>query len=193
MWRVSRLFIGPSAIAAAAVARSVAFADGNPINNNSTGATSAASTTSTSASAATVVTDAKATTSSAKSSGGHKDCENPVCRSTSDMFKKALKGHTSTTTSTTSTTTATSGAGAGEDASTSTYSNKPRVVCPLDRDSLGREAWDVIHTVAAYYPEHPSPEQQEAAEAFIRGLSVIYPCSVCAADFQQSLIDSPPR
>jgi FAD-linked sulfhydryl oxidase len=63
----------------------------------------------------------------------------------------------------------------------------------LDRDSLGREAWDVIHTVAAYYPEDPSPEQQAAAEGFIRGLAVIYPCAVCAADFQQSLIDNPPR
>jgi FAD-linked sulfhydryl oxidase len=44
-----------------------------------------------------------------------------------------------------------------------------------------------------YYPDQPTPEYQEKTKNFIQTLSLLYPCSHCAEDFQQEIKKSPPR
>ena len=106
------------------------------------------------------------------------DCPDPVCQSTSDMFAQALKGASKSADATTAPLKAT---------------EKGPVRCPLDINELGKSAWDVIHTMAAYYPEDPSEEQQRAATNFFTSLALLYPCHVCAEDFQESVAQRPPR
>ncbi len=65
--------------------------------------------------------------------------------------------------------------------------------CPLDRKELGEKTWSLLHTIAAYYPENPSPEYQHAATQFIQALALLYPCKHCAEDFQQNIELSPPE
>lgn len=52
--------------------------------------------------------------------------------------------------------------------------------CPPDVEALGRSSWDLIHSIAATYPEDPSPEQRTALFAFLKSLPVLYPCGYCA-------------
>lgn len=67
------------------------------------------------------------------------------------------------------------------------------VPCPLTKGELGEKTWSLLHTMAAYYPESPSKEQQEAMDSFLRALSLLYPCPYCAEDFAESIKASPPR
>lgn len=104
------------------------------------------------------------------------DCPDPVCQSTSDMFAQALKGASKST-----------------DPTKAAAKAKEPARCPLDINELGKSAWDVIHTMAAYYPEDPSEEQQRAATNFFTSLALLYPCHICAEDFQESVGRNPPR
>ncbi|XP_064480016.1 FAD-linked sulfhydryl oxidase ALR-like [Ornithodoros turicata] len=64
--------------------------------------------------------------------------------------------------------------------------------CPLDRETLGRNTWSLLHTMAAYYPDRPNTTQQEDMKQFFRIFSKFYPCDDCATDFQKSLEKRPP-
>ncbi|KAF2102334.1 mitochondrial FAD-linked sulfhydryl oxidase ERV1 [Rhizodiscina lignyota] len=61
--------------------------------------------------------------------------------------------------------------------------------CPPDVDELGRSSWNLLHTITANYPVSPSPQQQHDARSFISSFSRLYPCWVCAEDFQQWMKD----
>lgn len=39
--------------------------------------------------------------------------------------------------------------------------------CPENRASLGRAGWSVLHSMAATYPENPTPVQQSEMQQFI--------------------------
>ena len=65
--------------------------------------------------------------------------------------------------------------------------------CPPDRDELGRHSWTLLHTMAAYFPDSPKPDESAAALSLLSSLSLLYPCSHCAADFRESLADHPPQ
>ena len=39
--------------------------------------------------------------------------------------------------------------------------------CPPDRMELGNKSWSLLHSVAAYFPSQPTPEQQEDARNFM--------------------------
>lgn len=54
--------------------------------------------------------------------------------------------------------------------------------CPLDKDELGRSTWNLLHTMAATYPDNPSDEQKQNVKSFFNILSQTYPCDVCAKD-----------
>ena len=59
--------------------------------------------------------------------------------------------------------------------------------CPLDVEQLGRNTWSFLHTMAAYYPDNPSPSEQKDMMTFITLFSKLYPCHHCASDFRQSI------
>ncbi|PFH63040.1 hypothetical protein XA68_10081 [Ophiocordyceps unilateralis] len=63
----------------------------------------------------------------------------------------------------------------------------PRPDCPPDVEALGRSTWTLLHSVAASYPEKPSLAQQSDLLGFVRLFSRLYPCWVCAEDFQAYL------
>lgn len=52
--------------------------------------------------------------------------------------------------------------------------------CPPDGEELGRSAWTLLHSAAAYFPEDPSAQQQSSMLAMFRALPHIYPCHSCA-------------
>ena len=73
--------------------------------------------------------------------------------------------------------------------SVASSSLQPPADCPADVESLGRAAWTLLHTMTAAYPTRPSPGQQTDARQFLSSFSRLYPCWVCAEDFQQWMSD----
>lgn len=65
--------------------------------------------------------------------------------------------------------------------------------CPPDKAELGRATWTFLHTMAAYYPERPTAEQQERMSRFIHIFSEFYPCAPCAAHLRRELGKNPPQ
>ncbi|KAH0609267.1 uncharacterized protein H6S33_012753 [Morchella sextelata] len=59
--------------------------------------------------------------------------------------------------------------------------------CPPDVETLGRSTWTLLHTIAATYPSSATPTQQTEMKKFITLFSRVYPCWVCAEDFQEYL------
>lgn len=57
--------------------------------------------------------------------------------------------------------------------------------CPADVETLGRSSWTLLHTIAATYPTSPTPSQQSDLKSFMGLFAKLYPCWVCAEDFQQ--------
>jgi len=50
-----------------------------------------------------------------------------------------------------------------------------------------------LHSIAAYYPDSPTDEQQQAAAQFLRAFPLLYPCKDCAHDLQIAMASTPPR
>jgi len=65
--------------------------------------------------------------------------------------------------------------------------------CPLDRETLGRNTWSLLHTIAVQYPRSPTAREKEDMREFIRLISVLYPCSYCAKEFREDISKLPPN
>ncbi|CAN8104962.1 unnamed protein product [Discula destructiva] len=63
--------------------------------------------------------------------------------------------------------------------------------CPADVETLGRNSWTLLHSIAATYPISPSPAQQDDVVGFVKLFSRLYPCWVCAEDFQTYIRKDP--
>jgi FAD-linked sulfhydryl oxidase len=65
--------------------------------------------------------------------------------------------------------------------------------CPPDSEQLGKSTWTLLHTMAAYYPEVPSYEQQRNMRKFLDTFSQFYPCWYCAEHLRDEMIKMPPK
>jgi FAD-linked sulfhydryl oxidase len=125
------------------------------------------------------------TKSSNQGVSSHEECDKPVCKSKMDMFKKSLKFYENSK-------------------EIELHNNKDDVMnqnsyqpiihsCPIDIEELGQSTWNLIHTIAANTPELPSEEYQNDLQFFFKSLANLYPCHICAPDFQQYIKNSPPE
>ncbi|KAI8627579.1 FAD dependent sulfhydryl oxidase [Xylariaceae sp. FL1651] len=62
--------------------------------------------------------------------------------------------------------------------------SRPADDCPADVETLGRSTWTLLHSIAANYPKSPSHREQSDLKSFMGLFSRLYPCWVCAEDFQ---------
>ncbi|XP_058461345.1 FAD-linked sulfhydryl oxidase ALR [Malaya genurostris] len=69
----------------------------------------------------------------------------------------------------------------------------PPAHCPLDKERLGQHTWGLLHTMAAYFPDSPTNEEQNNVRRFFDSFAKVYPCEYCAKDFQNELKKSPPE
>ncbi|VUZ54004.1 unnamed protein product [Hymenolepis diminuta] len=65
--------------------------------------------------------------------------------------------------------------------------------CPLDKVSLGRATWALLHTMAAYYPSRPSVNEMKSMERFFQDFAEFFPCKYCADDFKRNMEKFPPK
>ncbi|CAI7670029.1 unnamed protein product [Penicillium discolor] len=62
--------------------------------------------------------------------------------------------------------------------------SETRSDCPPDVEELGRSTWTLLHSMAATYPEKANMEHQANMGGFLKFFAKLYPCWVCADDFQ---------
>ncbi|EUC51411.1 hypothetical protein COCMIDRAFT_31545 [Bipolaris oryzae ATCC 44560] len=65
--------------------------------------------------------------------------------------------------------------------------------CPPDVEALGRSSWTLLHSITATYPTNPSPQLQSETKSFLSTFGKLYPCWVCAEDFQKWMQKNTPR
>lgn len=81
-----------------------------------------------------------------------------------------------------------SGSGSGSEA---TFNYEAE--CPPDREILGRATWTFLHTMAAYYPDQPSVQEQSTMKSLLSSFSQFYPCGHCAEHLRQEMKVDPPK
>lgn len=57
--------------------------------------------------------------------------------------------------------------------STNVGAGKRRADCPVDKDELGRSTWNLLHTMAAYYPEQPTGDERQTMKQTVESLSKV--------------------
>ena len=57
--------------------------------------------------------------------------------------------------------------------------------CPPDVEELGNASWTLLHSITATYPETPTRQQETNASMFVKLFAKMYPCWVCAVDFEE--------
>lgn len=127
------------------------------------------------------------------------ECEEVVCSSKSDMFRRSVlggfgRGKKGTGKEKMGGGKKNDGGGGqatGDD--TKDLVTSSRLACPPDRDQVGRAGWSLLHTTAAYYPKKPTLQQRNAAKDLVNGVAVLYPCVHCREHFQETIKESPPR
>ncbi|KAF3059012.1 FAD-linked sulfhydryl oxidase ALR [Trichoderma lentiforme] len=77
--------------------------------------------------------------------------------------------------------------------STTAVTSGPPADCPPDVETLGRSTWTLLHSIAASYPELPSQGQKSDLLSFVGLFSKLYPCWVCAEDFQGYMARQKPQ
>ena len=77
--------------------------------------------------------------------------------------------------------------------SVSKFTGMSHKACPLDREQLGRNTWNYLHSMAAYWRETPSVKQQSEMRGFIRTFSKTYPCEDCAYALRVWMKGNPPQ
>lgn len=70
---------------------------------------------------------------------------------------------------------------------------KTQSECPVDSEEMGRATWTYLHTMAAYYPDSPTTDEQKNMKKFLNIFSRFYPCDYCAEHMREWLKTNPPK
>ena len=62
---------------------------------------------------------------------------------------------------------------------------------PPSKEELGQAGWTLLHTIAANFPDAPTPRQRGRMEMFLQTLGDFYPCEVCASHFRKHATTNP--
>lgn len=108
----------------------------------------------------------------------HEDCERPAC----DDIKKHLPSSREELEAMMK---------AQQERKNKKNNTTATVECPPRSAELGHGTWNLLHSMGAWYPESPTPQESQTMTNFIKGLAEFYPCTWCAADFQENLQKSP--
>jgi FAD-linked sulfhydryl oxidase len=65
--------------------------------------------------------------------------------------------------------------------------------CPVNRRELGRASWAMLHTMAAYYPQTPSRNDQREMEQALWTVMKFFPCNYCSEKTLIEMKKNPPR
>lgn len=103
-------------------------------------------------------------------------CANPTCHSVAEMMNLAR-----------------SKSKIQKKNKTAELQNPYKDGCPVDKELLGKSTWNLIHSVAASFPENPTEEEKKNVSDFFISLSKVYPCPHCRDDFRQSVEIIPPE
>ncbi|KYK58083.1 hypothetical protein DCS_05096 [Drechmeria coniospora] len=69
----------------------------------------------------------------------------------------------------------------------------PAMDAPTAKAELGRATWKFLHTVAARFPEKPTPDERKTLETFFHLFGRLYPCGECAKHFRELMKQYPPQ
>ena len=97
------------------------------------------------------------------------DCDRPACDDTMSALSAALK-HAN---------------------KPSSNENEKAKQCPPTKTALGNGSWDLLHSMAAWYPDNPTPKEETMIRDFFTSFARFYPCTWCAEDFQRNLKEKP--
>mmetsp|Transcript_25962 Transcript_25962/g.36589 ORF Transcript_25962/g.36589 Transcript_25962/m.36589 type:complete len:177 (-) Transcript_25962:78-608(-) len=103
------------------------------------------------------------------------DCDRPACDDTVSALSKAMA----------------SVIRREEESSTEGKNETVEKECPPKSAELGKSSWTLLHTMAAWYPDHPSENDKQYMSNFMEALARFYPCTWCAHDFQENLKKKP--
>lgn len=53
---------------------------------------------------------------------------------------------------------------------------------------IGRSTWNLLHTMAAYYPDTPTQEVKDDCRIFFEKFAKLYPCKSCADHFREQWV-----
>eukprot|EP00970_Alexandrium_tamarense_P002237 scaffold323_cov188-Alexandrium_tamarense.AAC.4 len=126
----------------------------------------------------------KRTTSSPLSSFLRDDCDRPACDDTKSALTAALErvGRAKSNVA------AVGGKTSAKEGTPDSYRS-----CPPTRDEIGVSTWSLLHSMAAWYPNQPSSQDEQFMSDFMKALARFYPCTWCASDFQRNIELSPPK
>ena len=65
--------------------------------------------------------------------------------------------------------------------------------CPLDKEELGNRSWSIIHTISMNIPDQLTDKDRHHILQFLQSFAYLYPCHICAEDFQAYVREHPPR
>eukprot|EP00563_Minutocellus_polymorphus_P004459 CAMPEP_0181043842 /NCGR_PEP_ID=MMETSP1070-20121207/12932_1 /TAXON_ID=265543 /ORGANISM="Minutocellus polymorphus, Strain NH13" /LENGTH=188 /DNA_ID=CAMNT_0023122215 /DNA_START=161 /DNA_END=724 /DNA_ORIENTATION=- len=116
------------------------------------------------------------------------DCDRPACEDTVSALTAALgrvktKKESAVHVAPSAKSSGGGGGGGGGSA--------PPPACPPTSGLLGKSSWNLIHSMAAWYPDNPSREDERMMTQFMNAFARFYPCTYCATDFQNNLAKSP--
>ena len=116
-------------------------------------------------------------------------CDERACSSKMDMMKRAME-YQQAPTDNKSNSTINSKVINTEVSSDSSSSSTD---CPLDKEELGNRSWSIMHTISMNIPNQLSDADRTHILQFLQSFAYLYPCHICAEDFQAYVREHPPK